>query len=350
MLIGLPGLEADAATQEVLRAVQPGGVLLTGRNIEASQQVIELTSAIRSILDVTPLIAVDQEGGRVDRLKPVYTSMPSADLLRTAKDAAAAARMGEIIAEALRTLGLNMNLAPVLDIAFDDRVENGLRGRYLGDTGAEVVRLSGAYLEGLQHGGVIGVGKHFPGLGAATSDSHDQLPQIDRSREDLLRHDLLPYTELFTKINARLNAVMLGHAHYTELDGPAALPASLSKNIATGLLREELGFKGLTITDDLEMGAVTSTRDVPEAAVMALEAGADIVMVCGSLETASRAWEAMTQAAREGRITTQRISRSFDNIARVKSMLSPPFPHSEMAVSRLRERIGELNLLLQHAR
>lgn len=350
LMIGLPAGEVDAETARVLEDIQPGGILLTRRNILASSQVLDLTLSLRSILTVPPLIAVDQEGGYVDRLKSIYAPMPSGDLLRAAKDASAAARMGEITAEALRTLGLNMNLAPVLDIAFDDTVENGLTGRYLGDEPAEVVRLSGAYLEGLQRGGVVGVGKHFPGLGAATSDPHSQLPRIERSREELLRHDLVPYLELFTKINARLNAVMLAHAHYPAIDGPAPLPATLSKNIATGLLREEMSFKGLALTDDLEMGAVVSARDPAEAAVMSIEAGADVVMVGSSLEGATRAWEAMAQAAREGRITLQRIGRSFDNIARVKSMLSPPYPHSEMSISRLRERIGELNLLLQHAR
>ena len=255
LLIGIPGTQIDGVTREILEMIQPGGVLLAGRNIESAQQVVELTSALRSILNVPPLIAVDQEGGRVDRLKSIYSPMPSADLLRASGDASIAARMGEITAEALRTLGFNVNFAPVLDIAWNDGADNGIKGRYLGASVAEVVRLAGAYLEGLQRGGVLGVGKHFPGLGASTVDSHSALPQIDRSRDELIRHDVAPYLELFSKINARLNAVITGHAHYTAIDGPAALPASISKNVITGLLRDELGFKGLTITDDLEMGA-----------------------------------------------------------------------------------------------
>jgi len=352
LIIGLPGPQLDLMTRSLLQTIQPGGILLNTHNIESAQQLAELTSTIRSLSEVPPIIAIDQEGGRVDRLKQIYTPMPSADLLRACGEAAVAGRMGEIAAEALRTLGFNMNFAPVLDIAVDDGSINGLKGRYLGSTLAEVVRLAGAYLEGLQRGGVVGVGKHFPGLGPAVTDSHAELPTVDRSRDEILKTDAAPYTELFSKINARLNAVIIAHAHYPAFDGPSPLPSSLSKNIVTGLLREELGFKGLTMTDDLVMGAITEGRELPEAAVMAVEAGIDMVMIAdaSSPERATASWEAMVKAAQEGRITKTHISRAFDHIARIKSMLSPPQAYSEQAVVRLRERIGELNLTLQHSK
>jgi beta-N-acetylhexosaminidase len=352
LLIGVPGTQINSETRDLLATIQPGGVLLNGKNIESAQQVVELTSSIRSLSQVPPIIAVDQEGGRVDRLKTVYSPMPSADLLRASGDASVAARLGEITAEALRTLGFNVNFAPVLDIAVNDSADNGLKGRYLGSSVAEVVRLAGAYLEGLQRGGVLGVGKHFPGLGAATVDSHSELPAIDRSRDELTRTDLSPYMELFSKINARLNAVIVGHAHYPAIDGPAPLPSSLSRNIVNGLLRDDMGFKGLTLTDDLEMGAITQARDLPEAAITAIEVGNDMVMVAdtSSPERVVNAWQAMVEAARSGRITKTHISRSFDHIARIKSMVSPPHAQSDMAVSRMRERIAELNLVLQHSK
>jgi len=352
LLIGLPGTEVDSETRELLETIQPGGVLLNATNIESAQQVVELTSNIRSVVEVPPLIAVDQEGGRVDRLKGIYSPMPSADLLRASGDASIAARLGEITAEALRTLGFNMNFAPVLDIAMNDSADNGLKGRYLGSTAAKVVRLAGAYLEGLQRGGVIGVGKHFPGLGSSVVDSHMDLPVVERSRDEIMKEDVLPYMELFSKINARLNAIIVAHAHYPALDGPSALPSSLSKNVVNGLLRDELSYKGLTITDDLEMGAITGVRDVAEAAVMAIEAGNDLALVTGSgsPERVLSAWQGMVEAARSNRITRTHISRAFDHIARVKSMVSPPHAQNEMAVLRLRERIAELNLLLQHSK
>lgn len=352
LLIGLPGPQLDLMTRSLLQTIQPGGILLNKHNIESAQQVAELTATIRSLTDVPPIIAIDQEGGRVDRLKEIYSPMPSADLLRAAGDASIAARMGEINAEALRTLGFNTNFAPVLDIAVDDAADNGLKGRYLGSSVAEVVRLGGAYLEGLKRGGVVGVGKHFPGLGAAVLDSHAALPTVDSSRDQILKNEVAPYSELFTKINARLDAVIVAHAHYPALDGPAPLPSSLSKNVVTGLLREELGFKGLSITDDLEMGAITSGRELSEAAVMAIEAGIDMVMIADSSspERATGTWEAMVKAAQEGRITKSHIGRAFDHIARIKATVSPPHAFSEQAVSRLRERIAELNLILQHSK
>jgi beta-N-acetylhexosaminidase len=352
LLVGLPGTELDLMTRGTLEAMQPGGILLNSQNIESAHQVAEFTAAIRTILEVPPIIAVDQEGGRVDRLKQIYSPMPSADLLRASGDASIAARMGEIAAEALRTLGINVNFAPVLDIASDDSAENGLKGRYLGATVAETVRLAGAYLEGLQRGGVVGVGKHFPGLGHTATDSHVALPTVDRSRDELLRFEVAPYAELFTKINARLNAVIIGHAHYPAFDGPSPLPSSVSRNIVSGLLREELGFKGVAITDDLAMGAILETRELQEAAVMAIEAGNDMVLVAdsSSLDRAHVAWRALVSAANEGRITKQHISRAFDHIARIKSMISPPLGQSDLAISRLRERIAELNLVLQHSK
>ena len=350
IVIGVPGTNLDLITRGMLETIQPGGVLLNAQNIESAPQVTEMTSAIRSILQVPPLVAVDQEGGRVDRLKGIYSAMPSADLLRASGDASLADRLGEITAEALRTLGFNIDLAPVLDIAVDDSVDNGLKGRYLGDSAAQVIRLAGAYLEGLQRGGVIGVGKHFPGLGASVTDSHSSLPTIAKSRDEIMRQELVPYLELFSKINARLNTLMISHAHYPAFDGPSPLPASLSKNIVTGLLRDELQFRGLTITDDLEMHAITDSRDISEAAVMAIEAGNDMILVMGSPERATQVWQAMLDAARSGRITQTHISKAFDHIARVKSMLSPPYPLSDVAVSRLRDRIAELNLVLQHSK
>ncbi len=350
LIVGLPGAELDAETRELLETIQPGGVLLSKRNIENAQQVSRLNAAIRSALRVTPIIAVDQEGGRVDRLKEIFSPMPSADLLRASGDASLASRMGEIVADGLRLLGFNVNFAPVLDVAVDDSAENGLQGRYLGASVAEVIRLAGAYLEGLERLGIIGVGKHFPGLGASVTDSHATLPRVDALRDELMRRDLAPYQELFTKINARLNAVMISHAHYTAFDGPSPLPASLSKNVVTGLLREEISFKGLAITDDLAMGAIVESRSLPEAAIISIEVGNDLAMVAGTPQQVMEAWQAMVNAAQDGRITRTHISRAFDHIARVKSMLSPPHDYSQDAVSRLRGQIAEVNQALQHAR
>jgi beta-N-acetylhexosaminidase len=349
LIIGLPTTHVDGATHELLERIQPGGVLLDKANIESAEQVVGLTTKVRALVAVPPLVAIDQEGGRVDRLKDIFLPMPAADLLRSSGDAATSSRLGEITAEALRLLGFNVNFAPVLDLATDDTADNGLRGRYLGDVPGQAIALAGTYLEGLQCHGVIGVGKHFPGLGSTSIDSHSALPQVTLSREELKRRDLLPYVELFSKINSRLAAVMVSHAHYTAYDGTAVLPASISKNVVQGLLRDELGFKGLAITDDLGMGAITATRDIGEAAVMAIEAGIDMILTCGPPEQTTQIWQAMIAAANSGRITKAHINRAFDHIARVKAMLSPPLPFHEETILRLRDAIAELNLSLQNS-
>ncbi|MEW6128754.1 MAG: beta-N-acetylhexosaminidase [Acidobacteriota bacterium] len=347
LIIGLPGTQVDAATRELLQTIQPGGVLLDKANIESADQLIELTSTIRSLSQVPPLIAIDQEGGRVDRLKHILAPMPSAEMLASCGEAATATRMGEITADALRAFGFNINFAPVLDVPTDTQAENGLRGRYLGNTPGEVICLAGAYLEGLHRNGVIGVGKHFPGLGSTAVDSHAVLPQVALSRDELKKRDLLPYIEMFTKINSRLVAVMVSHANYTAYDNQPPLPASLSKNIVNGLLRDELNFKGLSITDDLGMGAIISSYNIGEAAVMAIDAGNDMVLVCDSTERAIEAWQKMVDAASMGRITKTHINRAFDHIARVKSRVSPPHPMHEGDIDRLRDQIADLHQSLQ---
>ena len=343
LIIGLPGSQIDGATHELLQTIQPGGVILDRANIESAEQVTELTNQIRAITSVPPLIAVDQEGGRVDRLREILAPMPSADMLRSKGDAATASRMGELTADALRTLGFNLNLAPVLDIPQEAAADNGLQGRYLGSTSGQVINRASAYLEGMQRNGLIGVGKHFPGLGASTQDTHTQLPQINLSKDELKGRDLLPYIEMFSKINSRLVAVLVGHAHYTAYDGHTPIPASISKNIVNGLLRDELGFRGLAITDDLGMGAVASLCNVGEAAVRAVEAGIDMALVCGAPDQAMEAWQAMVEAANRGRIMKTHISRAFDHIARVKSMVSPPHTFSMTAIETVRDNIAELN-------
>ena len=352
LLIGLPGPQLDLVSRSLLQDIQPGGILLNKHNIVNAQQVVELTSTIRSLIDVPPIIAVDQEGGRVDRLKEIFSPMPSADLFRASGDAAVAARHGRNCRRGASNAGIQCELCAGARYRIrrwsQQRVERTLsRQQPRGSSPA-----CGCVSGGLAARRSRRSGQAFSGTGAAAIDSHSELPTIDRPRDEILKQEIAPYTELFSKINARLNAVIVAHAHYPAFDGPPPLPSSLSKNIVTGLLREELGFKGLAITDDLEMQAISSNREVPEAAVMAIEAGMDMVMVADSHAPgrATAAWDAMVKAANDGRITSTHIGRAFDHIARIKSMLSPPQAYSEQAIARLRERIGELNLTLQHSK
>ncbi|HZS48931.1 MAG TPA: beta-N-acetylhexosaminidase [Blastocatellia bacterium] len=346
LFVGIPGKTVDDETRRMFETVQPGGVVLFARNIESGGQVAELTSQLRSMSQIALLVSIDQEGGRVDRLKNMFFPTPSAEMQRVAMDAAMSYRQGELTAEILRLLGLNMNFAPVLDVRYHPDADNGLQDRYFGSNAAKVIRLAGAYLEGLQNNGIVGCGKHFPGLGDVSVDAHAELPVVKRTRDQLWAEDIAPYRDLFSKLNARLNVVMISHAHYEAFD-TTRIPGSLSHNVVTKLLRDEMEFKGLTITDDMEMGAILNSMDFGEACVMAVEAGEDMLAVCQKTERIYQAHEALVRAMRNGRFSERRISRSLNHIASIKSIASSPQHYSEMALSRLSEKMNDLTTLLK---
>src|ERR1035437_1704562 len=218
------------------------------------RQTRELLTHFRYFLPAPPLLSIGREGGLVDRLRRIMPPLPAANRIKTAYDAT---RFAEIIAETLRILGFNMDFAPVVDIVDEDRLHftNGLVSRNFGASREEVISLAGAFLQTLQQNGCLGCLKHFPGLGAAEVDSHEELPTVNISESELRSKDLYPYTELISSGDAR--AVLVEHAAYphvnlqeTDQNGKL-LPSSLSKNIISSLLRGELGFDGLVITDDL---------------------------------------------------------------------------------------------------
>ncbi len=350
LFVGLPGTTVDAEARELLTEIQPGGVVLFARNIESPRQVAELNAAIRATLKIPPLISVDQEGGPVDRLKKLGETMPSPSDIRATDDASLAGRFGTMTAEILRMLGFNMNFAPMLDFEVHSDADNALKGRYFGRTTAEIMRFAGSYLEGLLQGGIIACGKHFPGLGDSTVDSHDSMPTVERSGEVMRAHDLKPYTELTTRINSRLSVIMIAHAFYPAFDGQERVPASLSSNVVTSLLRDELEFRGLAISDDMEMGAITEMGDFSEACVRAIEAGNDMILVCQTSAKAREAHAALVQAAESGRISPARRKRGLDRIARVKSVVSQPTPFNDGTFTRLQERLSAFSSLVTSSR
>ena len=274
MFIGFAGTELTPAVRQLLEAVRPGGVVLFARNIDTAAQVQRLTGGLRELLGDELLVAIDQESGRVNRLRSILGELPRIGELKRAGDPQRAAQFGAETGQAVRALGINLDFAPVLDLElFSADVDNSLRERCWGATAEEVVTWAGAFMEGLQGQGVLACPKHFPGLGAAATDSHEQLPVIDRSAATLWDQDVQPYRALLDQCHA----VMVGHGCYPALD--RGRPASLSPQIITGWLRDRLGFKGLVVTDDLEMKAIP---DVAGAVVAARAAGADMMLVCHS--------------------------------------------------------------------
>jgi beta-N-acetylhexosaminidase len=311
LFIGLPGTKLDAKTRRMLQSVQPGGIVLFARNIDNAGELRVLTRALRSEFAYRPLIAIDQEHGRVNRLRNIIGEAPTIAEIKKAGNPEQVEDFGRTTGRWLHQFGIDIDLAPVLDLElFDDKTDNALRERCWGRTADEVSRWAGAFLEGLEREGVAACPKHFPGLGGAALDSHEKLPTIHRTRDQLLAEDVAPYKKLMR----RVTAIMVGHGYYPAFDGNKPRPASLSKTIITELLRNDLGFDGLVFTDDMEMGAISQIRPFEEAVVDALDAGADMILVCHTTEKVVAAHDALTRAVESGRIRQQHLAQSQQRI------------------------------------
>ncbi len=316
LLVGLPGPELDAATAATLRRVQPGGYILFTRNIVTPAGLRKLLDDLRDLSHAEPIITIDQEGGRVSRLKAIGNEPPGATQLRALDDAAMVRRHGDLTARLLRLFGFNLDLCPVLDLCLhgDETVDNSLRGRCYGVDVEQVVRLAGAFNAALRAGGVASCGKHFPGYTAARADAHHELPVIQRTRAELDAEELAP----FRAMAGELDSVMVCHAHYPCLDPGDAVPASLSRNVITGLLREELGFRGLVMTDDLDMGAILNGYGLEQTLHLAMAAGADMAMICHRVEQLENARGFLETAP------AAHLDRALASVAAARSRLAPP--------------------------
>src|SRR6202040_1241536 len=237
ILTGVPGKKLDTETAKLFRRVQPGGFILFGRNIESAAQVRKLIDDLRDLSAVESIVTIDQEGGRVSRLRLIGNEPPNAQQLRDKDDVDLIQRHGDITGRLLRVFGFNLDLCPVLDISFDDNADNSLRGRCYGKTVEQVVRNAGAFNDAMRNQGIASCGKHFPGYSAAKSDAHYELPKIDRSRQELDQNELA----VFRKFVDRVDSMMICHGWYPSLV-PEKTPASLSRRVITDLLRNEFGF------------------------------------------------------------------------------------------------------------
>jgi beta-N-acetylhexosaminidase len=356
LYIGLPGPELDAPARELLEDINPGGVIIFGRNVASAPQVRQLLDGVRELSRVPPLLGIDQEGGLVDRLRKICTPMPAARVIRQHGDLAGARAHGRITGEVLRVLGFNMNFAPVLSIMTEDRdlLSNGLYSRSFGRSPGEVLGYTMVYLRGLQGAGCLGCAKHFPGIGAGEVDTHEEMAIIHLSHEDLLAQDLAPYIELFQREDNMVRAVMVSHGGFPNIDinrgiaGGRLVPASINYQIVTSLLRGELGYGGLVVTDDLEMGAIAKHSEIEETALRAVEAGEDMLLICARPDLIRRGYNALLKAAREGVLTGERINTSLTRIAAFKAMAQPPLPFDTQRLSELSRQVSELNNKLNY--
>jgi beta-N-acetylhexosaminidase len=332
-MTGVPGPELDTQTAATFRRIQPGAFILFGRNIQTPAQLRKLIDDLRELSTVEPIITIDQEGGRVSRLKLIGNEPPNANQLRDRGDLDLIRRHGDSTARLLRMFGFNLDLCPVLDISFDDEADNSLRGRCYGNDVAQVIRNAGAFNDGLRAAGVLSCGKHFPGYSRCPADAHHELPTVAVSRDDLEAHELA----VFRAMAGRIDSMMIGHAFYPALE-QGRTPSSLSRTVITDLLRDELGFRGLVMTDDLDMGAILNHYGLEETIRLALTAGNDVAMICHRVEVVEQALGFLQSVPRAD------LDRALANVAVCKTKLAPPEPWDEAEFRRRDAEVWELRV------
>ena len=314
-MVGIPGVTLDAATRQTLAHLHVGGVILFRRNVGTPADVAALTAALHA-LPSQPLVAIHHEGGRVMRLGEPFTQFPAAAAIGRSGDPSLAYAVGQAMATELASVGIDIDFAPVLDV-HSNPANPVIGDRAFGSDPALVGKLGVALMRGLQAGGVIPCGKHFPGHGDTTADSHFELPVVRRARAELEHTELAPFR---VAIAAGLPLLMTAHVVFTALDPDR--PATLSRLILTDLLRRDVGFAGVIASDDLDMRAITAQHSTGVAAVASLQAGADQLLVCQELENAVRAAAAIEAAVADGALDVQIVSAAAGRIAQLRAQ--PP--------------------------
>src|SRR5256714_3844550 len=333
IMTGVPGKELDGKTARLFREVKPGAFILFGRNIESAPQLRKLIDDLRDLSQIEPIVTIDQEGGRVSRLRLIGSEPPNAQQLRDKDDVDLMRSHGDITARLLRVFGFNLDLCPVLDISFDDNADNSLRGRCYGKTVEQVVRNAGAFNDAMRKQGIASCGKHFPGYTCARSDAHFELPKIDRTREELDQNELA----VFKQFVDRVDSMMICHGWYSSLE-PEKSPASLSRRIITDLLRNEFGFDGLVMTDDLDMGAILNGYGLQDTIRLAIGAGNDLVMICHRIPEIENVRKILETLPR------QQTERALASVAKFKKQMQPPHEFSDAAFRKIDNETWELRV------
>ena len=344
LVVGLAGTELTGLERAWLKVVRPGGIILFKRNIADVRQTRELLGAAGALGAENGFRCVDVEGGTVNRLRDALAGMPSAQavaragLVQNAKSASdvdlslgtpdrghpagkkpgkngLAREHGELVGRAIRAFGFNSTLAPVLDLGLPASAQV-MGTRVAAESAAGVVAYARAFLAGLASQGVVGCGKHFPGLGGGTLDSHLETPEILREGQELWRDDLVPYREL----RDELPMVMVNHAAYPRTPGKAR-PASVSRYWIETVLRKRIGYRGIVFSDDLEMGGVLKFFGIEAAAVEAVRAGTDLLEICHSPELILRAYEALLAEGERSRAFGRMLLERAARMDRLRGML-----------------------------
>jgi len=312
LVIGFDGTAVTPHLRRLLEQVQPAGVILFARNIVDAQQTHQLLHDCRMAVKVPLFTCVDMEGGLVDRLREVFGPTPAAAEVFASGDDRLFSTHGRLVGQACHAIGFNVNLAPVVDLALPAS-QAVMRTRAVSADPEQVVLYAQTFLQGMRQEGVWGALKHFPGLGEANLDTHQELPQVDKSYERLWAEDLVPYRLL----RRQAAFVLVGHASYPAVTRDV-LPASLSRHWISDILRERIKYRGLVISDDLEMGAVLKTVPIEEAAVGHIEAGGDLCLICHNEENVLRAYDAVRRRVATDAEFAERVEESARRVLAFK--------------------------------
>ena len=341
LIVGFDGTEVSPVLKKMLGQIQPAGVILFARNLLNPQQTFELLKNCQSEVSERLFTCVDLEGGRVDRFRNLTGPSPSAAEVFATGEPRLYRKHGELIGRICCALGFNVDFAPVLDLAFEAS-RKVMSSRAFSTDPAEVILYAREFLRGLASSKVIGAGKHFPGLGEGTLDSHHELPVIRKSLNRLWTEDLVPYREM----RRELAMVLVNHASYPEVTR-GRLPASLSRKWIADILRRKIGYRGLIVSDDLEMGGVLKAAPVGEAAVGFIAAGGDLALVCHEQKNVEAAYEAVVRESETSPAFRRRLRESAARVkafkrksAALKQRVSSPSPEK---IARLSTQLWEFS-------
>ena len=339
MIMGFEGPAISANVESLLDTIQPAGVVLFARNIDDSEQVHRLLGDCQDLVKSTLFTCVDMEGGTVDRLRDVITPAPSAQEVFETGSTHMYREHGRLIGQECRALRFNTDFAPVLDLGFP--ISDPVMGtRTVSPEAEETTEYARAFISGLKHSRVMACGKHFPGLGEADLDSHKEMPRIHKQWKELWKQDLYPYREL----RSELDFVMVAHAAYPEITGDE-VPASLSPKWIQDMLRGVLGYQGLVVSDDLEMGGVLASMPIEQAAVETIRAGCDVFLVCHSEEKVRSCYEAVVREAEREPAFAKQVERAAERVWNFKrsapALKKPSMVPTRFDVEQLRQEMVE---------
>jgi beta-N-acetylhexosaminidase len=336
LIVGFEEAEMTPALASLLQKIQPSGVILFARNIVNPQQTCKLLQDCQKLVAKPLFTCVDLEGGRVDRFRKVIGPSPSAADIFVTRNHKLFRKHGRIIGEMCRTLGFNTDFAPVVDLAFDASREV-MSSRAVSSDPKQVVVYAREFLAGLKSAGVVGAGKHFPGLGEANLDTHESLPVVAKPFKKLWEEDLYPYRVM----RRDFPMVLIGHATYSKVTGDGR-PASLSRKWIADILRKKIGYRGLIVSDDLEMDGVLAAGPIEQATVEHIRAGGDLCLICRKQEYVERGLEALIRETERDRQFARRVTESIVRVQAFKRKSSElkrrtPMPSLETIEKRSKD-------------